>query len=397
MSHPASRVQSLGQSLWYDDLRRGLFASGELRELIAEGGIRGVTSNPAIFEQAIAGSGDYDDALRAAMAQGLEPAIDLYERLAIEDIQSAADLLCGVWEESCARDGYVSLEVSPHLAHDTEGTLGEARRLHAAIGRPNAMIEVPATPAGMPAIQRLIAEGIPVNATLLFSRAAYAEVTRAWLSGLEERAARGGELSRVASVASFFLSRIDNAIDHRLGLELDSERDPERRALLKPLRGQIAIANARLAYEFYRKLVVSPRWQALAALGAQPQRLLWASTGTRNPKYQKTLYVDALIGAETVHTLPVETYQAFRREGSARAVLNQDAYAKTVKARRQLQALSQAGIDLDAISAGLLAQGVQSFADAFDRLLAAVEAKREAVLGAELPTQREQLQASSPA
>jgi transaldolase/glucose-6-phosphate isomerase len=396
MSHPAKLVHGLGQSLWYDNIRRGLLASGELAELICEGGIRGVTSNPAIFEKAIAGSTDYDEAIRSALTAGLDTAIDLYERLAIEDIQGAADLLRGTWDASDGRDGYVSLEVSPYLANDTEGTLAEARRLFAAIARPNAMIKVPATPAGIPAIEALISEGIPVNVTLLFSRAAYEEVTRAWLAGLEARAARGGDLSRVASVASFFISRIDSSVDHRIGLELDSEKDPERRAQLKSLLGQTAIANARLAYDFYRRLVASPRWLALAERGAQPQRLLWASTGTKNPKYAKTLYVDELIGADTVNTLPTETYQAFRSEGTARAVLNEDGDAKAVKARRALSALAQLGIDLDAITAELLAQGVQSFSDAFDKLLAAVEKKREQALGAELGTQREELEELAP-
>ncbi len=397
MRHPAARVQELGQSLWYDNIRRGLLASGELRELVVAGGIRGVTSNPAIFEKAIAGSHDYDDALRAAMDAGADTAVDLYERLAIEDIQAAADLLRGIWDASAGRDGYVSLEVSPYLAHDTEGTLAEARRLHAAIARPNAMIKVPATPAGLPALQRLIAEGIPVNVTLLFARSAYEEVAKAWLSGLEERAARGLDLSRVASVASFFVSRIDSAVDQRLGQALDSERDPERRALLESLLGQIAIANARLAYDHFRKLIATPRWQALAARGAQPQRLLWASTGTKNPRYAKTRYVDELIGADTVNTVPAETYQAFRDGGTARAVLNEDADAKVVRARRQLLDLGRAGIDLDAVASDLLGQGVQGFVDAFDKLLAAVEKRRAVGLGAEFASQREQLNGLEPA
>jgi transaldolase/glucose-6-phosphate isomerase len=282
-TNPLVEVLGHGQSIWYDNIRRSLIASGELERMIEEDGLRGVTSNPAIFEKAITGSTDYVDAIRELSGSGLDPKA-LYEQLAITDIQAAADALRAVYDESSRTDGYVSLEVAPTLAHDTEGTVAEALRLWAAVDRENLMIKVPATEAGIPAIRALIALGVNVNVTLLFSKAAYEQVAEAYLAGLEQHAAGGGDVSRIASVASFFISRIDSAVD----AELADSADP----LARGLHGKVAIANAKLTYARFRELFSGPRWTALEELGAQKQRLLWASTGTKNPAYGDVLYVE---------------------------------------------------------------------------------------------------------
>ncbi|MGH8733878.1 MAG: transaldolase, partial [Burkholderiales bacterium] len=295
-------LEVFGQSVWLDYIRRSLITSGELRRLIAEDGVRGVTSNPAIFEKAVAGSSDYREMLEAPDARALD-ANTLYERLAVRDIQEACDALRGVYEETARRDGYVSLEVSPFLAHDTMGTLNEARRLWSAVGRENLMIKVPATAEGMPAIQQLISEGINVNVTLLFALEAYEQVADAYLTGLEKLVARGGDPTRVASVASFFISRIDTAIDALIAARLPAATQAGEQALLRGLMGRAAIANAKLAYQRYQELFSGPRWQALAAHGAHTQRLLWASTGVKNPSYRDVVYVEELIGPETVNTM----------------------------------------------------------------------------------------------
>jgi len=369
MGNPLIDVQRHGQSIWYDNISRRLLLSGELARMVARDGLLGVTSNPAIFEKAIAGSEDYLPALRALVAQGIEDPTELFERLAVQDIQLAADVLHPAWRRTERRDGYVSLEVSPHLANDTEATLGDARRLWAAVGRENLMIKVPATGAGVPAIERLIAEGVNVNVTLLFAVEAYADVAEAWLRGLERRAERGEPLAHVASVASFFVSRIDSLLDPQIEATGD--------ARLQPLRGRIAIANARLAYAHFRELLASDRWRALAAKGAQPQRVLWASTSTKNPDYPKTLYVDELVGPDTVNTLPADTYEAFRREGVARDVLGCGLDAQVAEAREQIARLEAAGLSLKEATDRLLADGVKKFVDPFDALLDAIARRRD--------------------
>ncbi len=387
MTHPLKEIQRFGQSIWYDNIRRGLITSGELSAMLEEDGLMGVTSNPAIFEKAIAGSPDYDPATKALVAQGVGDAKALFEALAIEDIQLAADVLLPVYERTGGRDGYVSLEVSPYLANDTEGTIAEARRLRAAVGRDNVMIKVPATPAGIPAIEALIGEGTNVNVTLLFAVSAYADVANAYMAGLERFAAAGGDLSRVASVASFFISRIDSLVDEKLSQELDATTDEARRTQLKGLVGKIAIANAKLAYGHYKDLCDSDRWQALAAQGAQTQRLLWASTGTKNPKYPTTLYVDELIGPDTVNTVPAETYSVFKQTGRPRPSLT-DNWAESLEAAREALAnLASVGISIKEVTEFLLSDGVQKFSDAFDTLLGAVEKKRQALLGGDLARQ----------
>ena len=375
--NPLRVLPSYGQSIWLDYIRRWLITNGELRRLAEEDGLRGVTSNPAIFEKAIAGSGDYEEALKGLEQQGDMDAKRLYEHLAIEDIQMAADVLAPVYRETRRRDGYVSLEVSPYLARDTEATAQEVRRLWQAVGRPNVMIKVPATAAGIPAIRQLIGEGINVNVTLLFDTAVYEKVADAYLSGLETILAQGGDPGGIASVASFFVSRIDTAVDTQLEARLRTETDRAERARLQSLVGKVAIANARMAYQRYRKLYGSPRWQALAAQGAQTQRLLWASTGTKNPSYSDVLYVEELIGPDTVNTVPAPTLEAFRDHGRPRASLEED----LEDAHDTLEGLERVGTSLENITGQLLEDGVRLFADAFDKLLGAVEGKRQALLG----------------
>jgi transaldolase/glucose-6-phosphate isomerase len=363
-------LEVFGQSVWLDYIRRSLITSGELRRLIAEDGVRGVTSNPAIFEKAIVGSSDYREMLEAPNARALD-AKTLYETLAVRDIQDACDALRPVYEQTARRDGYVSLEVSPFLAHDTLGTLNEARRLWSAVGRENLMIKVPATAAGIPAIRQLICYGINVNVTLLFDLAAYEQVADAYLSGLEKLVARGGDPTRVASVASFFISRIDTAVDALIATRLQAATNATEQGILRGLTGRVAIANAKLAYQRYQELFSGRRWQALAAHGAQTQRLLWASTGAKNPAYRDVVYVEELIGPDTVNTVPPATFEAFRDHGRPRPSLTEDVDA----ARDTMEALAQVGISLDDVTARLLAEGVQLFEDAFAKLLQAVEAQ----------------------
>ncbi len=361
-------LERLGQSIWYDFIHRRDLRSGGLRALVERGHVRGVTSNPSIFEKAIGGGTDYDDQIAAILRAGDVDPGTLYERVAVDDIRAAADTLRPVYDASRRRDGYVSLEVSPYLANDTERTIAEARRLWATVGRPNLMIKIPGTAAGVPAIRTAIGDGINVNVTLLFARERYEEVAEAFVAGLEERAAAGRDVSGVASVASFFVSRIDTLVDAQL--EQRGGEAAER------LRGRVAIANAKLAYRSYGRLFGSSRWQTLAARGATTQRLLWASTGTKNPRYSDTLYVDELIGRDTVNTVPVATYEAFRDHGRVRATLTEG----VDDAERVMAELAATGISIDAVTAQLVDDGVQLFADAFDQLLAAVARKRAAVL-----------------
>lgn len=380
MTTPVLEAQELGQSIWYDNLRRGMLTSGELRDMVEHEGLSGVTSNPSIFEKAIAGSVDYDDVLRALVEQGVGNAKAIYERLAIEDIQGAADVLRPVYARTGGGDGYVSLEVSPHLAHDTEGTIAEARRLAQAIARDNVMIKVPGTREGIAAVAELIGEGININVTLIFALDAYLATADAFVTGLERFVARGGNPSRIASVASFFLSRIDTVIDDKVCAALDVTQDGERRARLKSLLGNVAIANAKIAYAEYQKMIAGQRWKALAHKGALPQRLLWASTGTKNPKYSKTMYVDELIGADTVNTVPAETFREFRAHGRARPTLAEH----LAHARQTMKTLEEVGIPIKEVTNFLLDQGLKLFSASFDKLLTAVEQKRQALLGGKL-------------
>ncbi|MFQ3639661.1 MAG: bifunctional transaldolase/phosoglucose isomerase, partial [Chloracidobacterium sp.] len=370
--NPLQALHEQGQSPWLDYIRRSLITSGELQRLIEEDGLMGVTSNPAIFEKAITGSQDYTAALAALETENLD-ALALYERLAIEDIQQAADILKSVYEKTQGRDGYVSLEVSPYLAKDTDGTVAEARRLWQAVNRPNLMIKVPATPEGVPAIQTLISEGINVNVTLLFAQSAYRQVAEAYIAGLEAYRASGGDLRHVASVASFFVSRIDSLVDAKLDAKLKAGEGD--RALIESLKGKVAIANAKLAYQAYKKLFSGERWDALAAAGAQTQRLLWASTGTKNPQYSDVLYVEELIGPDTVNTIPPATWDAFRDHGRIRPTLESDLDA----AHDTLETLAKVGVSLTEVTDTLLVEAVRLFAEPFDKLLNSLDKKCKAV------------------
>jgi transaldolase len=370
--NPLEQLPTLGQSPWYDNIERRMFASGELARLIADDGLRGVTSNPSIFEKAIAGSADYDAQIRKEIALGVKDPRTLFFALAIEDIRAAADLLMPTYRGSGAADGYVSLEVSPDLAHDADGTVAEAMDLWARLNRSNAMIKVPATSAGVVAFERLTVEGINVNVTLLFSVARYQEVLDAWLRGLETRLAAGLPVKGIASVASFFVSRVDHAVDAALDQMLKTCPGSEKPAL-SALKGKIAIANARMAYAHFKSVALTPRWQRLHDAHAQPQRLLWASTGTKNPAYSDVCYVDELIGPQTVNTIPPATWNAFRDHGSARRTLDAD----LPSAQAFLTALARHGIALAPIAAQLEHDGVAAFAKAFNTLLAAISEKVE--------------------
>ena len=323
MSNPLVDLGQQGQSVWYDNIRRSMITTGELNRLIQEDGLSGMTSNPAIFEKAISGSDDYRGALRQLASAGLQP-LEIYESIAMEDIRWAADVMLPVYERTEGIDGYVSLEVSPHLAHDTQGTVEEALRLATDVGRRNVMIKVPGTAAGIPAVEQLIAQGININITLLFSQENYLQVAQAYIAGLEQLASRGGDLSSVGSVASFFISRIDAFVDGLIDERLPETGSAERRVALRSLKGRVAIANAKLAYASYKSLIADERWQQLAANGARPQRLLWASTSVKNPSYRDVLYVEELIGPDTVNTMPDATYEAFRDHGIPRPALEED-------------------------------------------------------------------------
>jgi len=368
-TNPLKDLLNYGQSVWLDYIRRNLFTSGELKRLIQGDGLRGMTSNPAIFEKAIAGSNDYTDLL-----QSLAPRTDLdakarYEILAIRDIQAAADLLRPVYESSKRRDGYVSLEVSPYLARDTQATVEEARRLWKAVGRENVMIKVPGTVEGVPAFQQLTSEGINVNVTLLFSQEVYERVAAAYIAGLEQLSARGGDVSKIASVASFFISRIDSSIDSIAEARLKESKDPREQEQLKSLLGKVAVANGKQTYQRYLRIYSGNRWKALVAKGAQTQRVLWASTSTKNPSYCDVLYVEELIGTNTVNTIPPATFDAFRDHGRTRASLTEDLDS----ANKTMETVAKVGISMKEVTDKLTDDGVRLFAEAFDKLLAVVE------------------------
>jgi len=365
-------LTNLGQSIWLDYIRRSFITSGELQAWINLG-VRGLTSNPTIFEKAIAGSTDYDEDLHRLVDEG-KSVEEIYEALVLDDIRRAAELLRPVYEQSGGADGFVSLEVSPTLAHDTQGTVTEARRLFATLDRPNVMIKVPATPEGIPAIETLIGEGINVNITLIFSLAHYQAVAQAYFRGLEKLATSGGDLSQVASVASFFVSRVDTAVDRQLEALIPNPQSPAPN--LQSLQGKIAIANAKVAYARFRKIFSGPRWEKLADQGARVQRPLWASTGTKNPLYPDTLYVDSLIGPHTVNTVPPATLRAFLDHGAVAPTLE----ASLDEAQAQLARLTELGVDLDAITQKLQDEGVTAFARSFDSLMRCIAEKRDRLL-----------------
>lgn len=360
MANPLVQLGRLGQSPWFDYITRDLVTSGELQRLIAEDGLMGMTSNPTIFEKAIAGSALYDNDIRRMAEEGLQPKA-IFERLAVADVRAACDAFAGVHRASAGLDGLVSLEVDPTLAHDTEGTIAEARRLWAEVNRPNAMIKIPGTVAGLPAITRCLSEGINVNVTLLFSVARYRQVIGAFLDGLEARLASGGSVRGLASVASFFVSRLDGKVDAQL----------DQSGTDRALRGTAAIANACRAYAAFEETTAGQRWQHLAQAGALVQRPLWASTSTKDPAYPDVYYVEALIGEHTVNTLPPATFEAYRDHGAPELRIQEG----VARADGQLEALRQAGIDLATITGQLEAEGVSSFAASYTSLLAGIESK----------------------
>ncbi len=369
--NPLRALQAFGQSVWLDFLSRGMLRSGQLAELIANDGLGGVTSNPAIFEKAINHSHDYDETIARLAAQGT-PIEEIYRNMVVEDIQDAADALRPLYDKLDGKDGFVSLEVSPRLARDTQATLAEARELWSLVNRPNVFIKVPGTQEGLPAIEQLLAEGINVNITLLFDLARYRDVVEAYLRALQRRAAQGRPLDRIASVASFFISRIDTLVDERL--EDAMKQDPAKAESAAALCGRVAIASAKVAYEIYEEIIGSQRFGALAAAGARPQRLLWASTGTKNPHYSDVMYVEPLIGPDTVTTLPMETLEAYREHGNPAARLRDERH----EAHSVLRRLGEVRIDLTAITGQLEEQGIVKFVEPFERLMAALRQRRAA-------------------
>jgi transaldolase/glucose-6-phosphate isomerase len=368
VGNPIRALQGFGQAVWLDDLRRSLFTSGEFTRLIVDDGLSGATSNPSIFEKAIAGSADYRTALQDSERRVDAEPLALYERLAIRDIRDAADLLRPVYDRTGRVDGYVSLEVSPYLAHDTAATIEDARRLWKAVARDNVMIKVPASRESLPAIRQLTSDGINVNITLLFGIDRYEQVARAFIEGLAAFVTNGGSAAQVNSVASVFVSRIDTMVDGLLAARLEAATDPGLRSTLERLLGTVAIANARLAYQRYLTLCRTAEWQRLAARGAHPQRLLWASTSTKNARYRDVRYVEELIGPDTINTITPATLEAFRDHGRPRASLEEH----VGEARQTIEALGRVGISLSEVTDRLLEDGITLFSKAFDRLLASM-------------------------
>jgi transaldolase len=372
--NPLIELQKLGQSIWYDNIRRAIIDNGDLARMISEDGLRGVTSNPTIFEKAITGSSDYNEAMQKLIAEG-KSVIEIYEALVTEDIRRATDIFKSVYERTNRFDGYVSLEVSPLLAHDTEATVAEARRLWAALNRPNAMIKIPATPEGIPAIQRSIAAGININVTMIFALKNYEQVADAYITGLEERAAAGLPLDHIASVASVFVSRIDTAVDKQLEARIDSARDDAEKARLSALLGKVAIACSKIQYQKFKEIFASERFVKLKKQGARLQRPLWASTSTKNPNYPDVMYVEALIGPDTVNTLPPQTFEPFRDHGKVGLSLERN----LVEAKETLARIAQVGIDINQVCQQLQDDGVKAFADSYEGLLASIKSKQAAL------------------
>ena len=378
-------LKALGQSVWFDNIYRGLITSGELQRLI-DLGVTGLTSNPTIFEKAVSGSSDYDDSMLARSRDG-DDARGVFEALAIEDIRAAADLLKPVYEGTGGADGFASLEVNPHLAHDTKGTVAEARRLFATLDRPNVMIKVPATPEGIPAVKQLIGDGINVNITLIFSLKAYEQVREAYVAGLESLVRAGGDISKVSSVASFFVSRVDSAVDGLIDVHISA-----RNAALEELKGKAAVSNARLAYQEFQRTFGAARFARLQAEGARPQRPLWASTSTKNPDYSDVLYVEALIGPNTVNTMPDATLNAFLEHGTASESLSHE----VEEAQEAVDSLEAAGISMDNVTAKLLTDGVKSFSDSYDELIGNIAHKQGGLLAQDYARQQSGLDLDQP-
>ena len=374
MTNPLLELKTLRQSIWLDDIDRGDLRSGRFGRLIDEDGLSGATGNPTIFEHSITHDTTYDEQIQQLIPEETS-AQEIYEALAITDEQTVADLLRPVYERTGGQDGFVSIEVSPYLAYDTEKTLAEVRRFWLTIDRPNLMVKIPSTPAGIPAIRQALAEGININITLMFSLDNYRQVAQAYLGALEERLAAGKDISRIASVASFFVSRVDVLVDKLLGDKIKATSAGAEQQKLKALQGKAAIANARLAYQEFKRLFGTPRFEALRQHGARVQRPLWASTGTKNPSYRDVLYVEELIGPNTVNTMPLTTLESFRDHGRVRLSVEED----IPQARAVLAALEAAGIDYEQVTSQLQDEGVQKFIDSFRQLFQCIESKRKAL------------------
>jgi transaldolase len=367
---PLAALQALGQSVWLDDISRGMLRDGALKRLIEEDGLQGMTSNPTIFQKAISQSHDYDDELRRLIAEGRDVA-SIYEALTVADIRDALDLFRPVYDRTRGGDGFVSLEVSPLLAHDTAATIAEAKKLWRLVDRPNLMVKVPGTPEGLPAVEELLSSGLNINITLLFSVEAYEAVAHTYLRALRRRIDAGQPVDRIASVASFFVSRIDTEVDKRIEAKLKATTDARERAQLESLRGKAAIANAKNAYALYETIFHGPDFAPLKAQGAKPQRVLWASVSTKNPSYPDTLYTDGLIGPETVSTMPRSSFDEFKDHGHVAPTLTQG----RDEARRTMEQLAAVGIDFRDVTDKLLKDGVALFADSFNKLYDAIRAK----------------------
>ena len=377
MSNPLRELNKLGQSVWYDNLNRELLVSGKLQKMVDEDGVSGGTSNPSIFEKAIAASDVYDAHIRelAARDAGIP---EMFDALTVADVQQSADVFRAAYDATKGADGYASLEVSPHLAYDTDATIDNARRLFRALDRPNVMIKIPGTQEGLPAIEECLSEGLNINITLLFGVENYEQVANAYISALEKRAQRGEPVDGIASVASFFVSRVDSLTDEKLKAKIDAASSEDERAALRSQMGQAAVANAKIAYEAYERIFSGPRWEALAAKGARVQRCLWASTSTKNPDYRDVIYVEELIGPDTINTLPQNTLDAFREHGRVALTLEKDLH----EAHGVFRRLDQAGVSIKAITEELQTQGVKLFIDSFDKAVESIVQKREALSGA---------------
>lgn len=374
MTNPLLQLKDYGQSVWYDNIDRAQLASGQFKKMLEEDGIQGVTANPTIFQKSISSGHAYDEQMQQLISQG-KSTNEIYEALVIKDIQTVADVLRPIYDNTEGKDGYVSLEVSPDLANDTDGTIAEAARFWQMVNRPNLMIKIPATPAGIPAIRKTLSDGINVNVTLIFAIESYRAVTEAYIQALEERKAAGKDIKHIASVASFFVSRVDVLIDPLLDKKIQATSDPAEQQKLKDLQGKAAIANARLVYQDFKQIFNSPRFEALKQAGAHVQRPLWASTSTKNPTYRDVLYAEELIGPDTVDTMPLETVEKFADHGRVRNSIEDD----LAGARNTLDTLEQLGIRYAQVTQQLLDEGVQKFADSFHQLFAGIDSKKNAI------------------
>ncbi len=374
MTNPLQQLQSLGQSVWYDNIDRSQLASGQFKRMLSEDSITGVTANPTIFEKSVSGGDAYDEQMNQLIQAG-KSTNEIYEAMIIQDVRTVADLLRPIYDRTNGQDGYVSLEVSPELAHDTDGTIKEVRRFYKMVDRPNLMIKIPGTPEGLPAIRQALLEGININITLIFSLETYKEVAEAYISAMEERNGEGKDIMTIGSVASFFVSRVDTLVDKMLEDKAKATSDSAEQQKYKSLEGKAAIANARIVYQEFKKIFHSPRFESLKHSGAHVQRPLWASTSTKNPAYRDVLYAEELIGPDTVDTMPLETIEKFSDHGQVRMSIEDN----IPQSHAELDALEQIGIHYDQVTKQLQDEGVQKFADSFHQLFKSIDSKKQAI------------------